>query len=220
MNSKNFDFSNNSAVCWEQNINNFACNYQKNFKILHLNINSIFCKSFFINQILNKQNFDILSIQETKLGNEIPDKFFPFYNIIRRDRCSGAGGLIVFVLKKYLINDLLLDACYETITFSLILGNKKHYFITSYNPYFSLKSTHLLQSASTLIDVVFCNSNDLINATETFGCPFSDHNFVVLSLSSLRNSTGSVTFESRFLTPEKLELLDQEIKRLPLHMLT
>ena len=58
------------------------------FKILHLNINSFFCKFHELNCILNKNSFDIVFIQETKLSSDTPDAFVNNnnYNLIRTDR--------------------------------------------------------------------------------------------------------------------------------------
>ena len=275
-NTEDLNFSNTKiSLDWKSNLNLFACTYPKNFKIIHLNINSIFCKVHFINQILNEQNYDLISIQESKLGPNIPDNFLTssYYNIIRRDRESGAGGLLIFISKSYQVSDLKIYPNVEAISFSLNLNNLKHHFLTSYNPHYRFKATFLpiireiLESlrtmtsrvlffgdlnqdlltlngddlfslmsdfnffshlasptritatSSTLIDVVFSNSSELISDSKTYGCPFSDHNFVVVALSSNKMHKGAVTFESRMLTNEKLEKINQQLALVPFNTL-
>jgi len=80
----------------------FGATYSNNFKILHFNINSLFCKFNEINDILNKKIFDIVFIQETKISSNIPDAFFSNigYNILRRDRPNGGGGGILIFTSK------------------------------------------------------------------------------------------------------------------------
>ena len=66
--------------------------------------------SFNINSLGNKfsevmewiQAFDILTIQETKLDKSFPDSQFAIdgYNMFRRDRKKGGGGIMVYIRKS------------------------------------------------------------------------------------------------------------------------
>ena len=67
-------------------------------------------RSFNINSLGNKfgevmewiQAFDILTIQETKLDKSFPDSQFAVdgYNMFRRDRKKGGGGIMVYIRKS------------------------------------------------------------------------------------------------------------------------
>ena len=118
---------------------------------MHLNINSIICKFCDIDKLLRKNIFDIVFIQESKLGSTTPNEFLEndLYLMLRRDRAAGGGGLLVYVKKVY--KDFIVyefqDKQYETIQFSLNFktkGKRKHTFITSYNPHFQMSSDYLL----------------------------------------------------------------------------
>jgi hypothetical protein len=84
---------------WLSDIAKFADKNPEKLKMCHLNVNSIFNKLFEIYKIIERGLFDIISIQETKLGPEIPDNLFAFtnYTTLRRDRQRGGGGLMVFI---------------------------------------------------------------------------------------------------------------------------
>lgn len=64
--------------------------------------------------------------------------------------------------------------------------------------------TRIAKSSATLIDVVFSNVDGLVKETKTYACPFSDHNFVVIALSTDRIRNSAVTFKSRFITQKKI----------------
>ena len=105
-----FDLKQNNLLnskTWLDELEDFSINNHKNVKILHLNINSLFCKFFFISNILTKNIFDFIFIQETKLNNIICDNFFDKivnYSFIRKDRdYNSGGGLIVFYKSCYKI---------------------------------------------------------------------------------------------------------------------
>lgn len=74
----------------------------KNFNFIHLNINSVLGPTKYagLNEILIKTDLDLIIIQESKISTETPDLLFDFvnYELIRRDRCKGGGGIMV--LKK------------------------------------------------------------------------------------------------------------------------
>ena len=65
-----------------------------------LNINSL---SGTFDEVLEWiEAFDILSIQETKIDRSFPDPQFAItdYNMYRRDRKKGRGGIVVYVCKS------------------------------------------------------------------------------------------------------------------------
>ena len=58
-------------------ISELQCNLDiKNFKILHHNVNSLFLKIHEIDNFLNTHDFDIISLNETKLDNSVPISFY------------------------------------------------------------------------------------------------------------------------------------------------
>ena len=71
------------------------------FHILHLNINSAFSKMEHFIDVLNCLNVDIITLSETKLDDQTPDRFFEHsnYNIIRRNRNNRGGGILVLIKK-------------------------------------------------------------------------------------------------------------------------
>lgn len=74
------------------------------FSVLHLNINAVFNKTHELNQILETKLYDIVTINESKLDDQVPFSFYTIqgYFCLRRDRISkGGGGLLVFIKKQY-----------------------------------------------------------------------------------------------------------------------
>ena len=72
------------------------------FKVLHLNVNSIYDKMSEIDLILQTKIIDIFMINESRLDSNIPSLFYssPDYKIIRLDREGKCGvGEIVFIRK-------------------------------------------------------------------------------------------------------------------------
>ena len=139
---ESFDFLNASesegAATWINKLDSFAARHTNNIKILHININSVFCKLYELNLILNKLYFNFVFVQETKLGPDLPDLFISnkSYGLVRCDRKAGGGGLLVYHKKSYTILNPIIDSDFETITFSVILNKTKHTFVSSYNPHF------------------------------------------------------------------------------------
>ena len=143
-----FDFNSSSfpeATNWANCLDKFNELNPNKIKIMHLNINSVFCKLHELNIILNKLLFDFVFIQESKLCPELPDAFISNtnYGLIRRDRKAGGGGLLVYYKKSYSILNPLIDSTFETITFSVLLNKTKHTFISSYNPHFKFTPIYL-----------------------------------------------------------------------------
>lgn len=106
------------------------------FKIMHLNINSAFNKFEHIIEILNSADIDILTLNETKLDDETPDRYFEHnnYNTLRRNRNSHGGGILVLVKKCYQISEKNSSTEYEIISFKLKLNGTFNNFIISYKP--------------------------------------------------------------------------------------
>ena len=75
-------------------------NNKKECMIALLNVNSPLSKFIEIKEWLVDGVFDILCIQETKIDGTFPNSQFNVngYNIFRRDRKKGGGGVMIFVL--------------------------------------------------------------------------------------------------------------------------
>ena len=110
------------------------------FSFLHLNVNSINGpeKRHGADVILSSDIFDMVIFQESKLGENTPDQSFdyPNYNMIRRDRVAGGGGLMVFIKKCYGVTFNYIDVDFETICLTLAFKTFPVNFIVTYNPHF------------------------------------------------------------------------------------
>ena len=130
---------------WLNNIRKLSID--KRFNVLHINVNSIMgsVKLIGIESILNASFVDILCVQETKIGSDTPDSFFEYlnYNVFRRDRIRGGGGILVFVKKCHKVLSNVNDDIFETIKLSIKLKNKIVDFIFSYNPHFEFSNEYL-----------------------------------------------------------------------------
>ena len=73
--------------------------YKNNFKIGHLNVNSILGKADEVINLLDECAFDILFITESKIDGTTSSSLFTHsqYCIIRRGRKRGGGGLLVYI---------------------------------------------------------------------------------------------------------------------------
>ena len=95
------------SITEEQNItsvwtefDNIAQNYRSNFKIGHVNANSIGGFKFHeIRTWLLSGRLDILVISESKIDESFPDSQFQVkgYRLCRSDRKAGGGGLMIYV---------------------------------------------------------------------------------------------------------------------------
>ena len=121
---------------------------EKRFNVLHININSILGegKLMSIESILNSGFIHILCVQETKIDSDTPDSHFTHleYNIYRRDRMRGGGGMLIYVKKDINVLSNVNDATFETISLALKIRNKLINFIFSYNPHFELSNNFLV----------------------------------------------------------------------------
>ena len=118
------------------------------FSIFHLNINSIFGKLHDIDVILNLGVHDIVMINESKLDESIPKKFYKHndYYKLRRDRGgdSGGGGILVFIKKIYETVFSYQSLCYEFIYFELKINNTKYAFVSAYKTPTNVKGCDFL----------------------------------------------------------------------------
>ena len=174
---------------WMSSIKSFVNNNADKFLIFHLNINSFIIKFCEINILLNLCYFDILFFQESKLSDSFSSDLFKSnnYNIIRRDRTSNGGGIIIFVKKCYSISNKTIDSKFETISFSLSFKKSKTTFVSSYNPNISLSKEYLshltdfLPTLDLVNNVIFIGdlNHDLLSDKGTALIDiFSDYNFL------------------------------------------
>lgn len=121
---------------------------EKRFNVLHININSILGdgKLISIESMLNSGFLHILCVQETKIDSDTPDSHFTHleYNIYRRDRMRGGGGLLIYVKKDITVLSNINDTTFETITLTLKIRNKLVDFIFSYNPHYEYSNDFLI----------------------------------------------------------------------------
>ena len=78
----------------------FKKNHPGKFSFLHLNFNSVFNKVHELDEILNLCRVDIFSINESKLGESVPNSWYSnkFYKCLRLDRIeNNGGGILVFI---------------------------------------------------------------------------------------------------------------------------
>lgn len=140
---------------WLQNIIN--CNEKNKFSLLHLNINSVNGaeKKLGLDSILNLNLIDLILIQESKLGDDTPDSMFEYqnYNILRRDRLKGGGGILIFIKNCYKISSILIDDNFETISFTLEVNKLNYHFISSYNPHFENRLEHIEHLSSLILNL-------------------------------------------------------------------
>jgi len=107
----------------------------KEFTVLHLNINAVFNKINELNLISDSKLYDIATINESKLDEQVPISFFtnPNYSCLRRDRKGkGGGGLLVFIKRQYSIVKSSDSYKSEVISFQLKINNEKYNFISCY----------------------------------------------------------------------------------------
>ena len=109
----------------------------KNFKILHLNVNSLFSKIFEFQNILETQLYDLIFLNETKLDAHIPNSSFLNinYKLIRRDRTGSGGGVLVYVKNSVKLRSHAILNDIEAIHMEIELGSSGlANFFCCYNP--------------------------------------------------------------------------------------
>ena len=118
---------------WLDNL--VAVTLASKFSMLHININSLLGPAKFAaaRSVLDSKKFDLICLQETKIGSDTPNSLLEAtgYSMIRRDRLSGSDGILIYIKTAHKIIHSQIDPQFETITFSLLLGHKHINFISS-----------------------------------------------------------------------------------------
>jgi hypothetical protein len=105
-----------------------------------LNINSLsITKLQELNQICELDSFDLIFLNETKISSETPESFFApkSYNILRRDRESNGGGVMVLYKKSFKLKYQYNLKKIEAINFQISIKDVDYNFVCCYNPHFS-----------------------------------------------------------------------------------
>ena len=135
-----FSFDNEDDFTTETEwLSNLKKEINGKFNFLLININSILGESkyFSIQTLLQDGFLDMLVVMETKIGVDTPNERFDFnYNILRRDRQHGSGGLIIFIKKHYKISSVKIHDDFEVLSFVLGINHRLGNFIAGYNPHF------------------------------------------------------------------------------------
>ncbi len=156
----------------------FLNQYDKNFKIALININSVENTFQDIKFLLNKQLVDILIVVESKLCEKTDTSLFEslHYDIIRRDRGVNKGGGILVFIKTNLNRTLVLldaDSSDELISFIIKFNNNfKLGIIACYRPPHASNEISFMDSfnlASNELD----NQCDEIIAADDFNYDFT-----------------------------------------------
>ena len=101
--------------------------------------------------------FDILIVQESKIGTETGDNFINKlnYNIIRRDRHHFAGENLIFLKNNYKI--IISDEVFETIILTISIHKTRIIFLVSYNPHYEYTKDFLFHLGSNLLKLNLMN---------------------------------------------------------------
>ena len=162
---------------------------EQKFNFLLININSILGPDKFtgVKSLLDLNLIDLLVVVESKLGDDVSDLIFDFsnYNIVRRDRIKGAGGLLIFLKKNYKILSKYIDELFETVSMTIRLKNRNANFLIGYNPHLEFSQNfndHLEQRLLTMNlnfptflvgdfnQDLLCNKGDrLVKVLDNFG---------------------------------------------------
>ena len=151
-----------------------AKNYGSNFKIAHINANSVGGFKFYeIKTWLLSGRLDLLVISESKIDASFPDSMFHVegFRLCRSDRKAGAGGLMVYVRSdvcfvrvkqfKGLSSQSLSNFRTESLTLKVKIGKNWITVVGIYRPpsiplaTWSHELCALFEAASTLTNTVF-----------------------------------------------------------------
>ena len=105
--------------------------------IFQLNLNSFSQKFIEIKELLDLNLLDIVFLSETKIDDTTPNNAImnPFYKLIRRDRTSNGGGILVYYKSNLTLSKIQIDLDFELISFKIALSkNKKCSFLLGYRP--------------------------------------------------------------------------------------
>ena len=80
-------------------VKQFYIQNRKQFKVAHVNVNSIRHKFEPFREVLLENIFDVLAIQETKIDNSFPDNQFNvnMYILHRKDYKNNEGGIMMYI---------------------------------------------------------------------------------------------------------------------------
>ena len=107
--------------------------YQYYVKLPHLNVRSLMKHIDELKIYLDKQQFDIISLNETMLDLSVPNHEIKLngYEIVRKDRNRHGEGVAIYIPNSinYIIRDDLFDENLETITIEISKPNSKPFLI-------------------------------------------------------------------------------------------
>ena len=111
------------------------CNLD-NLNILHLNINSVESKLTNIDSILSANIYDVIVLSESKLDYTTSKNFGKGYGyqVLRRDRNSHGGGLLIFINGKLKVASCHNSPDFELIHFQLFTSFSTLNIICTYKP--------------------------------------------------------------------------------------
>ena len=100
-----------------------------------------------------------------------------------------------------------------------LLSNKGDKLISLMNNFnfvsYQNKPTHFNKSSNTCLDIIFSNAHDIVNSSDNIHCPYSDHSFVVLILDTKPSKFSPAIIDSRAITADKLEKINDELLQVP-----
>ena len=127
-----------------------------------LNINSLSGKFSEVQEWI--EAFDILSIQETKIDRSFPDSQFAIgdYNMYRRDRKKGGGGVVVYIRKSIPSYHLRVKSSeVESIIMDIQVGQQHISLLCGYKPP-SVNNNIFTQEMYTFLDAAISNRPNII----------------------------------------------------------
>ena len=135
------------------------------YATVHLNINSIFNKFEHILNILDSEKLDIISLNEVKLDENVPNKLYehPAYTLKRRARNIHGGGIMIYIRKCYKIIQFNASADFEILSFNLKINNIVSNFVYGYRPPIVSNEAFLDHLDSTIKNMNLNNHNSLIS---------------------------------------------------------
>ena len=129
-----------------------------------LNVNSLPSKFIEIKEWLVDGVFDILCIQETKIDSTFPNSQFHVngYNIFRRDRKKGGGGVMIFVRDSIVARPIKTKCKFvEAILLNLTIGQTRFALVAAYKPP-SVDNVPFTSDMYSLLDKATSQSNNII----------------------------------------------------------
>lgn len=138
-------------------MNQHTNNKTKNLKISHWNCSTISNKLILLKKYIQENDFDILSLNETKL---VKSKTFVIdgYHIVRKDRNSRGGGVAILVKNNLNFVNITYPEFEnsEILSIEIELSNQKFHFISYYLPPNEMFKESILLKINTLKNVIVC----------------------------------------------------------------